>query len=228
MKITICVPTWNRFELTTNCFSRILLDKRVGEVIINDDNSTDGSFEKLTDFYKDQPKVKLFRNDDRLRVHGNKMRSIEKATNDWCILFDSDNTIDVSYLDKIYQLDWKPNNMYQPSFAKPHFDYRPLCNIYNKINIKEHLDKRMFDCMLNTQNFFINRNQYLATWENEENINGADSIFFNYLWLAKGNNINVVDGLEYDHLVHDGSFYVSVAQESEPKSIRLIEKIKNL
>ena len=82
--------------------------------------------------------------------------------------------------------------------------------------------------MLNTQNFFVNRSEYLDTWEDEENINGADSIYFNYLWLQKGNSIEVVDGLEYDHLVHDGSFYVSVAQESEPKSLNLIQKIKQL
>ena len=52
-RITICVPTWNRFELTTKCFSRILNDSRISEIVINDDNSTDGSFEKLQEFYKD-------------------------------------------------------------------------------------------------------------------------------------------------------------------------------
>jgi glycosyltransferase involved in cell wall biosynthesis len=228
MKISICVPTWNRFEHTINCFSRILADQRVGEVVINDDNSTDDSFLMLQEFYKDEPKVKLYKNNQRLKVHGNKYCSIAQADNDWCILFDSDNTIDTAYLDRIYQLDWKSNTIYQPSFAKPHFDYRSLCNIYNKNNIKEHIDKRMFDCMLNTQNFFVNRSEYLDTWEDEENINGADSIYFNYLWLQKGNSIEVVDGLEYDHLVHDGSFYVSVAQESEPKSLNLIQKIKQL
>jgi len=228
MKISICVPTWNRFEHTINCFSRILDDERVGEVIINDDNSTDGSYEKLREFYRNEPKVKIYQNVMRYKVHGNKYWSISLAKNEWCILFDSDNTIDKSYLDKIYQKGWNADTIYQPSFARPHFDYRSLCNIYNKNNIKEHIDKKMFDCMLNTQNFFVNRAEYLKTWQNDDNIAGADSIFFNYLWLAKGNNIEVVNGLEYDHLVHDGSFYVSVAKESEPKSLNLIQKIKQL
>jgi glycosyltransferase involved in cell wall biosynthesis len=228
MKISICIPTWNRFHHTINCFWQILSDQRVHEVIISDDNSTDDSYLRLLDFYKDEPKVKLFSNNERLKVHGNKYCAIAHASSEWCILFDSDNTIDKSYLDRIYELDWKPNTIYQPSFARPHFDYRSLCNIYNKNNIKEHIDKKMFDCMLNTQNFFVNRAKYLDTWDDEENINGADSIFFNYLWLAKGNNIEVVSGLEYDHLVHDGSFYLSVAQESEPKSVNLIQKIKQL
>ena len=228
MKISICVPTWNRFHHTINCFWTILSDERVQEVIISDDNSTDDSYLRLLNFYKDEPKVKIFKNKERLKVHGNKHCAINHASSDWCILFDSDNTIDVSYLDKIYELDWKPNTIYQPSFAKPHFDYRSLCNIYNKNNIKDHIDKKMFDCMLNTQNFFVNRAEYLKTWQNDDNIAGADSIFFNYLWLARGNKIEVVDGLEYNHLVHDGSFYVSVAQESEPKSLNLIQKIKQL
>jgi hypothetical protein len=64
-------------------------------------------------------------------------------------------------------------------------------------------------------------------WRDEQDINGADSIFFNALWINAGNKIQVVDGLEYDHLVHRGSFYESVAEESLPKSNLIKEKLKN-
>lgn len=224
-KISICVPTWNRLDLTKKCFEGILLDNRVSEIVITDDNSTDGSFEELCNYYKNFKKVKLFKNKERLKVHGNKMTSVSKATNEWCVLFDSDNIITKDYLDVLYSFDWDNNTFYQPSFARPNFDYRHICGTYDKGNINNHIHKPLFECMLNTQNFFINRKEYLKVWKNKQNINGADSIFFNYLWLNEGNKISVVNKLEYDHLVHRGSFYESVAEESLPKSLNIIKQM---
>jgi glycosyltransferase involved in cell wall biosynthesis len=226
-KVSICVPTWNRFDFTTKCFEQVLNDERVGEVVITDDCSDDGSFEALKEFYSKSDKVNIYRNENRLKVHGNKHESIWQSTHDWCILFDSDNLITKEYLDVIFSYDWENNVAYQPSFAMPHFDYRNLVGTYDKGNIKEHLHLPLFECMLNTQNFFINRNNYLSTWEYKDQINGADSIYFNYLWLNKGNKIKVVENLHYEHLVHRGSFYESVAEDSLPKSLEIVEQIKN-
>lgn len=227
-KVSICVPTWNRFDFTTKCFEQVLNDERVGEIVITDDCSDDGSFEALREFYSKNDKVNIYRNDSRKKVHGNKHQSIRQATHDWCILFDSDNTLTKDYLDVIFSFDWESDTFYQPSFAMPNFDYRHLVGTYDKNNIKQHIHLPLFECMLNTQNFFINRNNYLSTWENKDEINGADSIFFNYLWLNKGFKIKVVEGLHYDHLVHRGSFYESVAEESLPKSLDIVEQIKSL
>jgi glycosyltransferase involved in cell wall biosynthesis len=157
-KVSICVPTWNRFDFTTKCFEKILSDDRVGEVVISDDCSDDGSFEALKEFYSNLDKVKIYRNENRMKVHGNKHESIKKSTLDWCILFDSDNLLTKDYLDTIFSYDWQSNVAYQPSFAMPNFDYRNLVGTYDKFNIKEHLHLPLFECMLNTQNFFINRN----------------------------------------------------------------------
>lgn len=227
-KLSICVPTWNRFDFTTKCFESVLNDERVGEVVITDDCSDDGSFEQLREFYSKNDKVNIYRNNERLKVHGNKHESIKQATHDWCILFDSDNTINRDYLDVIFSLDWKPDTIFQPCFAMPNFDYRHLCRTYDRTNIKQHLSEPLFECMLNTQNFFVNRNNYLSVWQNQADINGADSIFFNYLWLRKGNKLQVVENLKYEHLVHRGSFYESVAEDSLPKSLQIVEQIKQL
>jgi glycosyltransferase involved in cell wall biosynthesis len=227
-KISLCVPTWNRFEFTTKCFEQVLNDERVQEVIICDDNSTDGSYERLEEFYKDNDKVFVYQNKERLKVHGNKMMSIKHALCDWCILFDSDNIITKGYIDKIYSLLWDSDTLYQPSFAMPHFDYRNLVGVYDKSNTKHNVHRPLFECMLNTQNFFINRDEYLKAWEDKSEINGADSIYFNYLWLKMGNKIDVVQGLEYEHVVHRGSFYESVAEDSVPKALEIVEKIKQL
>ena len=230
-KISICIPTWNRYDLTKKCFEQVLNDDRIAEILINDDNSIDGSYQKLVDDYLFDEKVVVKINNDRLKVHGNKHMAvynsyIHKKT-EWCILFDSDNVLTKDYLDKLYTLDWDKNTSYQPSFARPNFDYRHLVGVYDNNNISEKIDLPLFDCMLNTQNFFINKSEYVRVWRDEQDINGADSIFFNALWISAGNKIQVVDGLEYDHLVHRGSFYESVAEESLPKSNLIKEKLKN-
>lgn len=227
-KISLCVPTWNRFDFTIRCFEQVLHDERIQEVIISDDNSTDGSYERLDEYYSDNPKVFVYQNFDRLKVHGNKMRSIDNALCDWCILFDSDNIITPAYLDKLYEHNWDKDTIYQPSFAKPHFDYRGLVGIYDAENTKHNVNRPLFECMLNTQNFFVNRDSYLKVWQDQSDINGADSIFFNYLWLKSGRKIEVVQGLEYEHVVHRGSFYESVAEDSVPKALDIVEKIKQL
>jgi len=227
-KLSLCVPTWNRFDFTIKCFEQIINDERVEEFVINDDNSNDGSYERLVEFYKDNPKVKLFQNKERLKVHGNKHQSIKNATNEWCILFDSDNIITSDYLDTIFPYEWKQDTIFQPSFAMPNFDYRHLVGIYNIQNMGDRYNQPLFECMLNTQNFFVNRERYLDTWQDELDINGADSIFFNSLWLKNNNSIFVMPHLQYDHTVHRGSFYESVAEESLPKSVKIFQDIINL
>lgn len=227
-KISLCVPTWNRFDFTIRCFEQVLKDDRIQEIIISDDNSNDGSFESLEHYYADVPNVFVYQNKDRLKVHGNKMRAINHALGDWCILFDSDNIITKDYLDKIYEQEWSSDTILQPSFAKPHFDYRGLVGVYDADNTKNNIQRPLFECMLNTQNFFVNRESYLKVWEDQADINGADSIYFNYLWLQSGRKIKVVEGLEYEHVVHRGSFYESVAEDSVPKALNIVDKIKLL
>jgi len=227
-KISICVPTWHRFDLTIKCFEKVLTDERIQEIIINDDASTDGSYERLKEYYESVPKVKVYQNKERKKVHGNKMMSIKKATSDWCILFDSDNIIDSSYIDKIYSLDWDDNVAYQPSFARPHFNYKEIIGVYDKVDLKNKAFLTIFETMLNTQNFFINKNSYLNVWEDWPDVGGADSLFFNYLWLKSGRKINVVEGLEYDHLVHDGSFFISVMSNVRPTIVEVLRKIEFL
>jgi glycosyltransferase involved in cell wall biosynthesis len=227
-KVAICVPTWNRFDFTIKCFEQIINDERVEEFIINDDNSNDGSYERLVDFYKYNPKVKLFQNKERLKVHGNKAEAIKKSSAEWCILFDSDNVISKQYLDTIFSQEWNEDTIFQPSFAMPNFDYRHLEGVYNISNMSDRYEQPLFECMLNTQNFFVNREKYIETWEDQLDINGADSIFFNYLWLKKNNSIFVMPNLSYEHTVHRGSFYESVAEESLPKSVKIFQDIINL
>lgn len=228
-KISICIPTWNRFELTINSFSKILNDDRVSEIIIVDDCSTDDSYVKLTNFSNGKDKIKLYRNDVNLDCYKNKQRAISLAQNEWCILFDSDNVLTTDYINTIFNIqEWKKDVVYLPVFAKPNFDYREFSDLLvTKNNINQYLSEAMFLTALNTCNFFINKITYLDSWDPKVDPITADSIYLNYCLLAKGYSLYFVPGLEYDHLVHDGSHYRNNLHRTGTFYDNVIELIKN-
>lgn len=161
--------------------------------------------------------------------HRNKREAVSKASNEWVILLDSDNVIDVNYLDKIYNLKdtfestpWLPFQILQPSFAKPSFNFSEYQGMMiTKENISKHIEYATFGTMLNAMNFFINRDEYLKVWDGSVDPVTSDSIYFNYKWLEAGNSIYVVPGLEYEHRVHghgkeEGSHYVKNVRRTKP------------
>ena len=207
-KVSIVIPTYNRFQFTVDSFSKILNDDRVHGVYITDDCSTDDSYQKLTDFFSDNEKVHLFRNEKNIDCYFNKHKAMENAEGEWCILFDSDNVIGIDYLDAIFAIqEWMDNVVYQPHYARPHFDFRPHSGLYlTKKNISTYIYTNL-ETALNAMNFFINRAEYLRIWDGSIDPITSDSIFFNYCWLKSGNHILITPGLEYDHLCHEGHYF---------------------
>jgi glycosyltransferase involved in cell wall biosynthesis len=132
--ISLCITTYNRPDLTIDSFVDVLYDNRISEIIIVDDFSDPKMYTALsvmieglregggyqTGYHK---KLKLHRNDENIGMSRNKAKAIELASNPWCILFDSDNIIDSSYLDALPEY-LAPSVIYCPDFAKPQFDYR--------------------------------------------------------------------------------------------------------
>jgi len=208
-KISICIPNYNRYEMTIESFAQVFDDPRVGEVVICDDCSIDDSHAKLIDYFYGKEKVHFFRNGENQDCYKNKYIAISHATNDWCILLDSDNIIGTDYLDAIYKLDpWMEDTIYQPAFAKPHFDFRAFAgNTYDKHNIKPVLGDDKFTTALNAMNFFVNKGTYLKAFDPNVDPVTSDSIYMAYRLLEQGNSYYFVPGLEYEHRVHSGSHY---------------------
>lgn len=208
MSISICIPTWNRFDFVIQSFEQVLHDDRVSEIILVDDASTDDSYEKLKWFFRHEPKVKLFQNSFNLDCYYNKKRAVELATNEWCCLWDSDNIFSPDYLDVIFDYSWDENTIHTPDFAMVHFDFRAYSGLMiTRNNVAEYIDKPMFETMCNACNLFVNRNSYLQVWDNSLNPITSDSIYFVYKWLESGKQIFVTPALQYVHRVHSESHY---------------------
>ena len=196
--------------MVMDSFAQILDDERIGEIVIADVCSYPEDIVKLISKIEkiNNPKIKLIVGLKNSGVYKNKMNAVFGATNEYAALIDSDNIFDKSYIDAIYVKAWQPDTILCPSFAKPSFDYRAFSGLtIDSANIKEYLNKPMFQCLLNTMNFFVNRNEYLKAWEENDRVNVADSIYFNYLWLKRGGKLYVNEGMEYQHTIHEGSNY---------------------
>lgn len=223
-KISLCITNYNRFAYLFKSFEQVIDDDRIGEIIIVDDCSDAEIFRAIADKCQYLPKVKLFRNDINLAVYENKKVSVSKAKYEYCIVFDSDNVIDIAYLNKIYSVAWNSKIILAPDFAKPVFDYRKFSGVtFRKDNVSKFCYKKMFSTFMNTMNYFVHRDSYLSIWQPKDHIKGADSLYMNYLWLLAGNEIHCLKGLQYFHRVHNydkqehGSNYAKYATDSAPQ-----------
>lgn len=206
--ISLCLTTWNRDSMTFDAFRQVLNDERISEVVIVDDHSDERIYNNLVFMCNGLDKVKIFRNAQNKGCYWNKHTAVELATNEWVILFDSDNVLNTKYLDAIPGT-LSQRTIYQPEFARPHFDFTKYAGHYfDRTIAKNYTPQETFTTMLNAMNFFVNREEFLRVFDtNKSEPWTADSIYFNYLWLKAGNSIYVTPGMQYDHLVHNGSHY---------------------
>jgi glycosyltransferase involved in cell wall biosynthesis len=234
-KISLCLTNYNRVELVFESFRQVIDDERISEIVISDDCSDleiyqqiKGIVSALNALHGD--KIKLFRTINNRDCYENKMVAISHATNDWCIIFDSDNVMDKSYLDRLYEIqEWDNNTAYMPSFAKPLFSYVAYEGVtLSKENIAEYIDKPMVSTCCNCMNYFINRNEYLKVWQNDITPHTADSLLQNYNWFKAGNKMLIVANLHYEHLVHDGSHYKNNVHKTGNLYQEITDKIKQL
>jgi len=231
-KISLALTHFNRFEMLIECVQGIASDSRIGEIVISDDASTDGSWEKLVARFADYPKVKLYRNEKNLDCYANKAQAVKRTTNGWLILFDSDNVLTSAYLDALYHLsEWDVNTIYCPDFAEPNFDYtafggmtidaRNVSIMMGRETRGISFDRRKmigarrmlaplhsrFRTALNTCNFFVHRDEYLSVWDGSVDPHTSDTIYQNFNWIKSGKKLFIVKGLRYFHRVHDKSHF---------------------
>lgn len=209
--ISLAITHFERYDMVMDSFKDVVSDERISEVVIVDDCSQGGSYEKLVETFKSNSKIKLFRNEKNLGMSLNKSRAISLCENKWAIIFDSDNKLSLRYIDRLYSMviEWNEKIIYCPDGALPEFNYKAFAGVaINQSNVKQYLNKPMFDCFLNTCNYFVNRDEYLKVYTHDESVKESDTIHFNYGWLKAGNKFYVVPNMNYLHRVHNGSGFM--------------------
>jgi glycosyltransferase involved in cell wall biosynthesis len=229
-QVTLAITHFNRFDFLLEAIAQVQSDSRIREIVIVDDASTDGSWEKLVGRFDDDDNVLLSRNAQNLDCYRNKKEAVERAPSDWVILFDSDNVMSPDYLDALFHImPWDSQTAYLPVQAEPLFDYRAFAGeTIDKHNVARYVDRPHFLTALNTANYFFNRNEYSRVWDGQVDPHTADSLWQNYNWLKDGNRIHFVPGMHYFHRVHAGSHYKTECHKTGNIAKQIEQKLRDM
>ena len=227
---SLCIATFERFDhFLVNYLPKYIENEYIDEIVITDETGND--VDKIIEKFGDNPKLKLIKNESRLGPFFNKRKACLNAKNDWIALIDSDNFADKEYfrIAKTYLEDNslvdKKNIVLAPSKAKPNFDYSHLSGFVYKIGdfLKNNeMEKKLINSynvgsntLMNTGNYIINKYLFdnLDLTNEKDNVSrssACDVIYFNTLLFEQLDlNLHIVPGLEYEHVVHNGSVYTT-------------------
>jgi len=247
MNISLAIPFYNNSKFIRETLLYPISDDRISEIIICDDNSDDK--EKLEVILEELkcPKIKLIKNHTNIGVYLNKLETLRNCSNEWAILFDSDNILSRDYVDKIYHEKWEENVIISPSLVEKIngmsermdtiFDYRMFIGDIEIANFfeKREINEVQFDTLLNTCNYFVPVKNFLKCMEREMchyntfEISSLDSLTFFTDWVANGQKFKILAGLEYKHRIHWDSTYTKTSHRLDQSAWteRQFEKIKN-
>ena len=210
---SLCIPTMDRFDqFLINYLPKYLKNELIEEIIITDENGND--INKIKDMFANNEKLKLHTNETKLGPFLNKLNACKKAKNEWIVLMDSDNFADETYFSVaknyiINTIGEQKNIILAPYKANPNFNYSNVSGIiYKKNSIEKH------PLLMNTGNYVLNSYliQNLNLQHETENIqksSACDVIYFNTLLFEQLDlHMHVVENLEYEHVVHNGSIYL--------------------
>jgi len=103
MKLSITIPTYNRKKQLKNCIDSILKQKiSNSEIIVIDDNSSDGTFDFIK---KNYPKIKIFKNKKNMMPGYSRNLGFEKSSGDKILFVDSDVTLEKDAVKNLLKYD---------------------------------------------------------------------------------------------------------------------------
>lgn len=107
MKLSVCIPTFNRAELLRETLQSFLPQLRPGvQIVVSDNASTDHTSEVVTQFRSQYPDVVYHRWPVNMGADRNYLKTIELAEGEYCWMFGSDDTIGPNAVSQVLeQLD---------------------------------------------------------------------------------------------------------------------------
>ena len=109
-KFSLLIAHYNNYDYFKDCYQSILNQTYQDfEVIIVDDCSTDGSFEKLQNLIQEDARFKLYRNTSNKGVGFTKKRCADLATGDICGFLDPDDALKPNAIEKSVKVYSSPD-----------------------------------------------------------------------------------------------------------------------
>lgn len=230
ISISVCIPTMRRFSFLKEVIPKYIDNPHISELIICDETGED--YEAITSTFS-HPKLRVYRNESRLGMLKNKLRAASYSTSDYIAILDSDNFADHVYFEAFKSFlschQVSKQSVFLPSYAKPNFNYREwIGKSITRDTIRQLYPK--IDTCLNTMNSIISR-EFLSTYDILsdkpicDEIGCYDSKYFAlYTLFHMNGSLHVVDKMEYEHRVHDGSGWIQTHTEFDNSHNQIVEK----
>ncbi|WGT40580.1 glycosyltransferase family 2 protein [Lysinibacillus sp. 1 U-2021] len=109
IKLSICIPTYNRAQILKNTLLNVLdcIDDDI-EIVVSDNNSEDNTYSVIKDL-KD-PRIKYFKNQENIGAVRNIVRVLERAKGKFSLLISDEDIICISTISTIKKIiDDTPN-----------------------------------------------------------------------------------------------------------------------
>jgi hypothetical protein len=229
--LTLCIPTMNRWSFLEHNLAEYLKNPYIDDIVICDENGNDAAM--IRQRFPD-PKIRLYVNDRCLGPYLNKRKAVALAKNKFVCLMDSDNFAPLSYFEawEAFLGGKEPNEqvIYSPYRTIPQanhegFDYSVFKNVYITNKNYKYYWKNIpgATCLYNTGNYIVPKSLFLASDTDPElkfieEQKSTDVMFQNYfIWKNSGGMMVAVPGMDYHHIVHNGSYYIQHCAEMNTK-----------
>lgn len=196
--ISFCLPTYNRLAWIGEAVMSILSqsDKNI-EIIIIDDGSTDGTWEFLTGWLNNNPRVFLLKNEKNIGAGPSRHKACEVAKADIVAVCDSD---DINFVERAEKtLDWFKNN---PESELVTFPYISIG--YNNENLEDfpgekfdHEEYKLsgkINYYCNPSTAFKKKSYFETEGYKKENDTETDDCQFVRNWIKSGKKIDFAPG----------------------------------
>ena len=240
---SVCIPTMNRYDNYLSKFLPLYLkNDLIDEIIISDENGND--YNKLMNYFPNNDKIKLYKNEVVLGPFLNKLNVCKKASKQWIVLIDSDNFADNDYFIKIKEyIDmYNPpeNSILSPDYGNEIFKWKHLSSLppptnvinkstYNQLKILDDIQSKKYNgttgCishLMNLGNYVINKHLINNIDVSNEtfltkNSDCFDVVLFNLLCFEQLNmNFYIINNLKYTHTTSNDSIYLKTINKLRP------------
>ncbi|MFC0427931.1 glycosyltransferase family 2 protein [Chryseobacterium scophthalmum] len=203
IKFSILVAHYNNYNYFTECYDSILKQTyQEYEIVLVDDCSTDDSYQKIIELTKDNPKVKIFRNEENSGVGLTKKRCIDLASGEICGFVDPDDTLTENALQIIIENYSENNIVVYSQFYECDAKLNPIKLFPHSRAIKNG-NKLFFNVFFEATHFFTFKREayYKTSGINDKLTSAVDQDL--YLKLYEIGNFKFVKAPLYYYRIHE-------------------------
>ena len=205
MKFSVLIAHYNNWNYFQECYQSILNQTYQDfEIIIVDDYSTDGSYEKLLELSKQDDKIKLFQNSENRKVGFTKRKCIDEASGDICGFLDPDDIFSPTSIEEVVNC-YKNNLKIISTYSKIKLinQNSEVIGDFKNTSIIKNGNQLFFNINFEVAHFFtFKKESYLLT----DGINPSLIISEDqdlYMKLYEKGGFYFIDKVQYFYRIHD-------------------------